>query len=171
MKEHILRAPETDRKKVRVPNLLTDLDDYADTLCSGAGQSDPYDSVGNSGTYSGVGMDTFTDLVNVTGAAEGLVAGKAGLFMITAQLLWIVGGTIPGPLPRAQIALRNSQVRINGTTVVGLLTVAGTDAGMDSGSFLTRLEASDEVSIYAASTDAASDGRLVGILSIVKVAP
>ncbi len=170
MKKYILRAPETDRKGVDVPTLLTDLTDYADSIAHGKAVSTPYHNVGNTGAYLTVNLDTASELINVTSDAVGLTVGKDGLYLILASTTWLIGGTIPGPTPRASTLLRHSAVTVNGVAS-GTLTNAPTDDGVDAGSFLLRLAAANYVTITAASTDGTSEGRLIGSISLTKIAP
>lgn len=170
MKNYILRAPETDRKKVPVPTLLTDLDDYAEGHVTGKAVTDPYDSAGNTGASITQDLNEASELVACTSDGTGLTVTYGGLFVITASVLWIQGGVPAAPTPRASTLLRSSGVAVGGVGI-GTLTNAPTDIGPDSGTFMQRLAAGDQVTIVAASTDGASEGRLIAQLSLVKVAP
>jgi hypothetical protein len=172
MKEYIVRAPQTDRLKILVPNKLTDLTDYASGLCSGEATRTVYHRVASGTPYNNV-FDQTANLVNVIAHAEGLEVGVAGLYMVLFGIQWEtplfgthVGDYAPAP------ADRGGYVSINGVGGAGA-TVAGASNGTDSGTALVRLLAGDYVEVFAFNNDAtAGAGASPGAtLQLARIAP
>lgn len=101
MRTEILRSPETDRKRVEIPNLLTDMNDYASRMAAGrvsaTGLPDPmcplFQQPFATQTYGSpaaelVLPDFDTSSVGVTQGPNGLIVPAAGLYLITAVVGW-----------------------------------------------------------------------------------
>ena len=170
MRTEILRSPETDRKKVLVPTALTDLTDYAASVCSGNVISSAATHVGSSGALTPVPADTASSLVQCVQSGNGIKVLVGGLFLIVAKTSWSKGGIPAAPTPAPSPALRTS-VCYGGSG--GQFTNSGVAGGTDICQYVTRLAAGDVVEVAASSTDAASTdgGSVYASIQVVKLAP
>ena len=172
MRTEILRSPETDRKKVLVPTALTDLTDYAATICyASLAQNVERQAAFGAGSYN-IPFDTTVSLRNCVGHTEGVLVQVGGLFIVQWAVGWFhsAGGSFIGPATSS--ALRSSGLSKNGSGVALAVNSALND-GFDSGSGLLRLAAGDYLEVKATNLDGtAGTGRLFGsTLQLSKLAP
>ena len=172
MKTYILRAPETDRKKVLVPTRLSDLTDYADSIAHGKAVTETDAVVTPGAAAAAIALGTTSELRNVVASGNGLAPEVAGLFLITFSVLWFspLGGTYAGTVapPPAQ---RIVDVYVNGA-YLATATASGFTDGNDIGTVIARLAANDVVEVYAANNAGAGTGTYTHAeLFIAKLAP
>lgn len=172
VKTHILRAPETDRKKVLVPNLLTDLDDYADSVSTGKASTDTDAVITPGGGHLVIGLTDTSDLRNMVVSGDGLAPGVDGLFFVNFSVLWFspFGGPYAGtaaPPPASRLV----ELYVNGAFYASAAASGVTD-GNDVGSTILRLAAGDTVELYAANNGGAGTGTYTHAeITLAKVAP
>lgn len=185
MKSVIMRTPETDRKKVEIPTLLTDLTDYADGICTGkmlityiTDDTPDYNGICIAGGTAAFGVgdavtgtpstQVYSNETNVTEATSGFVVTVPGTFMVT---FYVQFGTALPPMGGGCVAPPESErqvfLMVNGSPVA---VATPSLAFYDSGFALITLAADDLVEI-SISVGATGGGIISAQLSLAKVAP
>jgi hypothetical protein len=160
MKKYILRAPETDRKKVLVPEVLADLTDGFSPAHGVATRST--DQVIAHFTFTDLVLTTGEELSNVTLGSNGLVFTVGGLYQINYELTW-----------KATYPTTAQQWVDTDASLPVLAYASGVDAltGRAAGSGLLRFAAGAELRIGVVQTDGVSRTIANARLTVFKVAP
>lgn len=163
MKKYILRAPETDRKKVLVPCGAQDLDCSVKALTKTTTDT----AVIENGATRVLTQETFTDLTNASNNGGGAVTVNfAGLYLIivTAQWNWQTPGSIT----------RSLGVSVNGDTSTYGIGFVGTvgDSHTDQFTALVRLAVGDYVAPFVQNINGGSSTIVMqSSMHLVVVAP
>lgn len=172
MKTVIVRTPETDRKLLEIPDRVSDLtNDDGEQVVEVVGLAKLTAGTEVAGNTF---MDSFVEFPfddwplekNVTRVDGGFQVPASGLYMISANVDWVRGGTISSPDDPPVAASRLGALVVNGTDIYPLDKtdyILGLSVGRarDSGSLTLPLEAGDTVQVFLSwdsSVDTSSNG-------------
>ena len=172
MKTHILRAPETDRKRVLIPNKLTDLDDYAEATAHGFGSDTLAATFLSVGVIWPFTFDTWANLSGVTAGPLGLIVGSGGLYLASFRTQWVPYDYGLGVKPVPAATLRGSGVSLDGGVSIAHAATPSPSDSHDRGSALIRLAGGEELCMARWHNDGGSSGAATySELTLAKVAP
>lgn len=167
MKKVIVRAPETDRKLLSIPDSVFDFDDYVvpvpfvPTYVHGTVYSNNSQGVFEFGVWDTLVLNSSSNVSGTTADGTGITinAGNAGLYLVIFRVKWELGDDSK--------FVRSLRIRKNGATTELEVPFAGytMNPHTDTAACLLRLAANDALTLQAyvtQSVNMASTGDVMG---------